>query len=138
VKIKIDPTIRTIAERFFDPLTTPDSEDWSLIYDRGHVHVSALRQNEAGVWKSYGVGRSADLKAIVRGLKPGHDLGCITVIMCADHKERGADGFLDWMIKQAKKKNFSVTSIFGPTSTDEAIDLMRNAEAAFAESEGGA
>jgi hypothetical protein len=138
MKIKIDPAIGSLAKAVLDPLTTPDSEDWTLICDRGRVHVTAFRQNKAGVWKLSGIVRESDLKCVIRGLRPGHDLGCVTVIIPVDGKERGALDFLVWVTKQARKKQFSVTSLHGSATTDEAITIAQNYEVALADSEGSA
>jgi hypothetical protein len=113
-----------IGAAFMDALTTPDSEDWTLLVDGDTVHVTAYREvvhaGEQGVMVKSGEGTIADIKAIVRDLPTNHDLGCVSVILCSDAGKRASD-LLCRLTKMARKRGFSVISCFGPSTTAEAV-----------------
>lgn len=121
-----DPALGAAAALFMDKLTTPDSEDWMILPDGNVAHVTALREVvQAGarrVMAKSGSMKLADLKATVRQLPAGHDLGCVSVILCRDAGDQVVD-LLQWLTKMARKKGFSMMSHIGPVTTAEALKV---------------
>jgi hypothetical protein len=116
---------------FHESLTAPDKEDWSIIPAGEEIHLTAVQEglDRAGqrrVWLQYNQLPLAELKRVVNHLPKKHNLGCVTIIMCKDNADNGGNTLLAWLNGKAKKKNFSLTSMFGPASTAEAISVMQS------------
>jgi hypothetical protein len=62
-----------------------------------------------------------EFKHLVERLPAGHDLGCVTVILCRDAEATDAVELLEWATGQARLRNFSVTSMIGRGSTKDAV-----------------
>jgi hypothetical protein len=118
------------ALAFQESLTTPDSEDWTIVPDREVIHLTAFRETQHGgkpvVWTNYGEAPLADFKKLVEELPAGHDLGCVCVIICRDFEGTGASELLTWLNAQARAKSFSLTSMYGPATTQGAIAVMKS------------
>ena len=118
------------AIAFHESLTTPDSEDWTVIPNHKVVHLTAFREtphNDKPVVRvNYGEAPLADFKKLVEELPVEHDLGCVCVIICRDFEETGAPELLTWLAVQAKAKSFSLTSMYGPATTQGAIAVMKS------------
>ena len=71
-----DPVVDVAAALFMDKLTTPDSEDRTILPDGDTIHVSAYREvTDAGqrrVMGMWGSVKLSDLRARVRNLPPDH------------------------------------------------------------------
>jgi hypothetical protein len=114
-----------------ETLTTPDSEDWLIVADRDAVHIAAIRETEhkpdaTKIEQRLFLVPLAEFKRSVENLPPGHNLGCLTFIVCQDNKATGAGKLLSWLNGQARHKNFSMTSLFGTASTKAAIRSMES------------
>jgi hypothetical protein len=59
---------------------------------------------------------------LVLDLPKGHDLGCVSVILCSDAGDSRYD-LLRWLSKKARKKGFSLVSVIGPATTAEALHV---------------
>jgi hypothetical protein len=112
-----------------ETLTTPNSEDWILLPDRGTVHVTAFRQAESEdgtkrvvvrMRKGKGKGTLAKFKHTVAGLPHGHDLGCVTIVRPRDAGDAFGK-FLAFLQRIACEKQFSLMSIIGTATTSEAV-----------------
>jgi hypothetical protein len=113
-----------------ESLTTPDSEDWSVIPDRKTVHMIAYRETRGNgqtfVFKKGGAIALSRFKQMVEGLPKDHDLGCVTVHLTADAERCGGITFFAWMREQARAKGFSLMSIHGPATTKEAVRVLQS------------
>jgi hypothetical protein len=124
----IDPTANMAAAKaVMDTLTTPDSEDWTVVPDGQVVHITAMRETKNGDQVQVHVrGGEAPLeafKARVESLPPGHDLGLVTVVIGADSDANGAGAFLTWMTRQADKQKFSLVSVISPLTAAKAARM---------------
>jgi hypothetical protein len=97
--------------------------------DKSEVHVSAIREfphgNARRVEARYGVTPLSEFKGLVESLPEGHDLGLVTLIVCQDDDEAGAELFM-WLRKQARSKNFSLTTMHGTATTEVAVRALKS------------
>jgi hypothetical protein len=120
------------AEALHASLTTPDSEDWTVVVDGATVHVAAYRETRNGdgkpvVWTRGGEGRLADFKHLVEHLPKDHDLGCVSVILPRDADARGGATMLRWLHKKSRRsQKFNVIAIAGPATTREAAEVLQS------------
>jgi hypothetical protein len=115
------------AKAVMDTLTTPDSEDWTVVPDGQIVHITAMRETRNGGQVQVHVrGGEAPLeafKARVESLPSGHDLGLVTVVIGADSEVNGAHTLMAWIAKQAEKRKFSLISVSSPLTAAEAARM---------------
>jgi hypothetical protein len=126
-KREIDPALAAAAS-FYERLTTPDSEDWNVIVDGDRVHLSAFQEERhkdgsVVVHGRYYVMRLVEFKKTVKQLPADHNIGCVTLSMPRDYKKSGAFLFC-FLSKQAKRKDFSLTTMHGPADTAAAVSSM--------------
>jgi hypothetical protein len=121
-----DPTASTMAaaKTAMDTLTTPDSEDWTVVPDGQIVHVTAMRETRNGgqvqVHLCGGDAQLEAFKARVESLPPGHDLGLVTVVIGADSEANGAHAFMAWIAEQAENQKLSLISVVSPLTAADA------------------
>jgi hypothetical protein len=65
----------------------------------------------------------SELKDVIRSLPKANSrpLGCITIMLCADHMKTGADDLIEWLVGMSERKGFNVVVMAGPASTAQAI-----------------
>jgi len=121
----IDSTTRALAALAIDPLTSADKEDWTIIPDGERVHMVAYRELDGTAVIAHGEPMPiGEFRKTIRTLPAKHNLGVVMVIMCSDRQKRRSVELLTWLTKMASKKNFSVTSICGTATTEEAVASM--------------
>jgi hypothetical protein len=129
-KIDIDPTTAAAAEIVYGKLTRPDSEDWTVIPAGDTVHICAYQETRQGdkcfVHVRRGTSPLVEFKRLVARLPVKSKMGCVTVILCRDAEQMGGIDLMSWLKRQAKAKNFSLTSFIGPATTAEAIASMQS------------
>jgi hypothetical protein len=105
--------------------TTRDSEDWAIVCDREIVHMLSLREvDEAGGRMTIvkkGRGARSMFNKIVESMGPDHNIGCVTVVLPEDSRERGGEEMLAWLVAKSEEKRFNIIAASGPASTEEAI-----------------
>lgn len=113
-----------------EALTTPDSEDLTLVADGRRIHILAFKEAETlrgrAVTMSYYVGDLERWLRFVEQLAPGHHLGCLTVVILNDAETRGAFPLLFKLAELAKPKGFNVTTILGRVSTKAMVSSMKS------------
>jgi hypothetical protein len=110
-------------------LTTPDSTDWTVIFDRDAVHVSTMAEAPVGddkieVTRCYGVVPLAEFRCMLENLPPTYKLGCVTAHVCKDSEAIGVLPQLEWIRGQAKRHRCGFMLMVGCTTTVEAAELM--------------
>jgi hypothetical protein len=132
--IPADTALDVAATLFIDKLTTPDSEDWTILPDGNIVHVTAYREithdGQRRTMAKSGAAKVSDLKRLVRNLRASHDLGCVSVVLCRDAGDRAHD-LLCWLTKMGRKKKFNVVSCLGPATTAKALQARADILAAM-------
>jgi hypothetical protein len=127
-----------------ESLTTPDSEDWTLLVDGESLYLTAVREREGTAYATYVTTTVSGLKAggthgSIENFKKDHGLGCLTVILPSDAEERGGFDLLFWLTTIAKQTNaFSLTSITGCVPTAEAVETWKAQGLRFATAAGEA
>lgn len=110
-------------------LTTLASEDWQIILDGKTAHVMALQEDPTPMGRkivSFALFEIPiiKMKKVVKAPPVGRPLGCVTVIVCGDNGWASRN-LLDWLVRVARRRGFSVLLVAGPASTAEAIELQR-------------
>jgi hypothetical protein len=115
-----------------EALTTPDSEDWTLIPEGKVIHGVAWHEDTTPAGNrivSMGMFKisRAELKDTIKSLPRSNcrQLGCITVIMCSDHARNGTADLLNWLIHIGRKIGFSVVVVAGSATTADAISAQK-------------
>ncbi len=118
----INPAFAALA-LVHETLTTPDSEDWLVLFAGRDVHMVALREQRLSDGRPHVTAvradtTVADFRRAVRALPDGHDLGCVSVIVPGD---ADIGGLLRWLHKMARQKGFSMTTMHGAETTASAL-----------------
>jgi hypothetical protein len=120
----IDNDTRALAAMVVDPLTAPDKEDWTIIPDGDRVHMVAYREHDGTAVMMHGEPvPMCEFRRAVRELPPGHDLGVVMAVICPDQRRRGIE-LVAWLNKMARRKGFSLMSVHGSATTEEAVAAM--------------
>ena len=115
----MDYSALAAAVAFHESMTAPDKEDWTILpLEEQRVLVVAYREDaERNVFCRAGEALVADVKNAVRNLPADHNLGAVTIFVTADHERCGGHDLTIWLMKAARKKNFSLTSFVMPGKT---------------------
>ena len=113
-----------------EALTTPDSEDLTLVADGKRIHILSFKESDTSQGRAVNMSYYAgDLELWLRSvqeLKPGHNFGCFTVMIANDAETRGAFPLLFKLAELSKPKGFNVTTILGRVSTKKMVSSLKS------------
>ena len=111
-----------------ESLTKPDAEDWVIIPNGKTIYGTAYREDTTPAGNrlvniAAFVMTRVELKRRVKSLPLANcrPLGCVSVILCADHASKGTTALIGWLMHLAKRRGFSVIVVAGSARTTEAI-----------------
>jgi hypothetical protein len=100
-------------------LTASDLEDGLLVVDGETIYATAFQEVR-------GFARFAEMSVADFKTMPFADLrgklGCVSLVMPTDAKERGAYELLSFLKGIASRHDFSLTTMFGPVPTAQCLE----------------
>lgn len=126
------------AAAVLNSLTTPDSEDWTVLCNHDTVHLTvAWEEGEPRrAYFQYGAMPLRDFKATVSAMPAEHGIGLVLVIIPTDGEITGSTELLSWLATKAREKNFSIASSIGMVDTVQAVAALEEAIKARASGKG--
>ena|SRR5215471_12632569 len=114
----------TDALKFYESLTTPDSEDWVMIVDEEQTYLAEIQEISGTGYSRVIRVKTDDVFDVIRNLPADHPLGCVNLILPTDADERGVQEMRTFLSEFAAKKGFSFIETVGFVPTAEAIEAL--------------
>ena|SRR5258706_330893 len=121
-----------------ESLTTPESEDWTMLVDGDDLHMIAMREIDGSARAIAGRATVSEFQSGLLERMTLEQLGVVTLILPTDAEERGGYAFLAWMQDMAEKHDFNLLTMMGNVPTDKALASWNDITLRHAESAGEA